>query len=491
MIARVMASMAALVAIAAGPNLSAADKPQEAQEGTGIFGAFAASKEWTPPQDPAVLKKLAEWQDQKLGLLISWQACVQWGIDSWPLCPERFSWNERRDWTTGMLSPVANDNRAYKRSYENLLTTFNPIRFNPDRWAVVAKDAGVRYVLVMSKHCDGFNMYDTKFSDYKITSPRCPFSGHSQADVLKAQVNAFHRQGLIVGIYASKCDWAHPDYWSPDTPLTGRGINYNTRKHCERWARYKRFFWNQVEELVSGYGPLDILWLDDGWVRAPLEDLDITGVAAMARKHDPGLIVVDRTVSGPNENYITPEQVIPATFLPYPWETCMTMGGHWNWYPKDDFKTAGTLIRDLCRIVARNGNYVIGIGPDANGEFDPVVYARLREIGAWLKLNGEAIYETRPVKPYESGDCVFTRRRDGTVYVIVLSKDDSGTLPERVAIPAELAAGVRRFTLLGWGPLQPGKTKDGVTTIAIPTTARSKPPCPCAWTIKLTPGKPQ
>jgi alpha-L-fucosidase len=137
----------------------------------------------------------------------------------------------------------------------------------------------------------------------------------------------------------------------------------------------------------------------------------------------------------------------------------MTMGDHWPYSPHDHFKSAGVLIRNLCRIVARGGNYLIGIGPDASGEFDPVVYARLSEIGAWLKLNGEAIYETRPVKPYESGDCVFTRRQDRTVYVIVLSKDDNGTLPERVAIPRELAANARGFTLLGWGPLQPGKRR--------------------------------
>ena len=144
-------------------------------------------------------------------------------------------------------------------------------------------------------------------------------------------------------------------------------------------GRYKRFFWNQVEELVSGYGPLDILWLDDGWVRAPLEDLDITGVAAMVRKHEPGLIVVDRTVSGPNENYITPEQVIPATFLPYPWETCTTWADTGTGIRR-------TTSRPPARSFAisagswRNGNYVIGIGPDANGELDPIVYARLREI---------------------------------------------------------------------------------------------------------------
>lgn len=205
------------------------------------------------------------------------------------------------------------------------------------------------------------------------------------------------------------------------------------------------------------------------------------------RTHQPGLIVVDRCVRGPNENYITPEGEIPDHYLPYPWETCMTMGTAWPFKPNDQFKSAGTLIRNLCRIVARNGNYLIGIGPDANGEFDPIVYERLDEIGAWLKVNGEAIYDTRPVKPYERGDCVFTGKRDGTVYAIVLSKDDNGTLPGTVCIPAELAAKTGKIELLGYGSLKASDTG----TIEIPAAARAKPPCSHAWTIKLTPGKTQ
>ena len=234
------------------------------------------------------------------------------------------------------------------------------------------------------------------------------------------------------------------------------------------------------------YGPQDILWLDGGSVRPPDADIDMTGMAAMARRHQPGLIVVDRTVSGENENYITPEGEIPDHYLPYPWETCMTMGTSWAYKPNDDFKSTGTLIRNLCRIVARNGNYLMGIGPDATGEFDPTVYSRLKEIGAWLKLNGEAIYATRPVPPYERGDCVFTGKRDGTLYAIVLAKDDNATLLESVSLPAELAAKAGKITLLGYGDLEASQTGD----IAIPAAVRTKPPCAHAWTFKLTPRKP-
>lgn len=457
-----------------------------ASDGVDFAGAYAASKNYTPPTDPAVIEKLHQWQDQKLGLLISWQACTQWGIDSWPLCPERYPWNARRDFVHGVDSPFAADDRAYKKAYEELIATFNPVRFNPDKWAAAAKDAGVKYVLVMAKHHDGFCMWNTAATDYKITAPRCPFHPDPRADIVKRMSAAFRKQGVNTGVYFSKSDWNCPYYWSPDFPLRDRNNNYDALQHAELWKKFKQFTWRQIEELMTGYGPQDILWLDGGQVRPPRQDIDMAGLAAMARRHQPGLIVVDRTVRGAYENYVTPEgeHAMPAHFLPYPWEVCMTMAGHWNYFPKDPFKSGGRLIRDLCRIVARGGNFLIGIGPDASGEFDPAVYARLAEIGAWLKLNGEAIYATRPIAPYECGDCVFTRKRDGVVYAIVLAKDDKAGPPATVSLPTELLARTGSITLLGYGDInKPNKVGD----IEIPAAVRARPPCAHAWVLKLTP----
>jgi alpha-L-fucosidase len=452
-------------------------------DGTGIFGAYAASKEWTPPKDPAVLKKLQEWQNQKLGLLITWGTYSQWGIvESWSLVTTRYPWNKRPPEYTAL------DDRAYVKAYENLITTFNPTQFSPDRWAATAKNAGVKYVMVMAKHHDGFCMWDTPTTDYKITSQRCPFHTNPRADTIKEMSAAFRRQGLSTGIYFSKADWHSTNYWSPDLPPgSGQGPNFNPQERPEQWRQFKEFTWKQIEELMTGYGPQDILWLDGGAVRPPDADIDMNGVAAMARTHQPGLIVVDRTVRGVNENYITPEGEIPDHYLPYPWETCMTMGTAWPYKPKDQFKSAGTLIRNLCRIVARNGNYLIGFGPDGNGQFDPTVYARLKEMGTWLKLNGEAIYDTRPVAPYERGDCVFTGKRDGTIYAIVLAKDDKAPMPEKIVIPAELTAKADKITLLGFASgLSAGETQNGQTTMVFPDAARTTPPCAHAWVIKLT-----
>ena len=380
-------------------------------EGSGIFGAYAASKAWTPPTDPAVLKKLQQWQDQKLGLLITWGTYSQWGIvESWSLVTTRHPWNKRPEQFAKL------DDRAYMKAYENLITTFNPTNFHPAVWAAAAKDAGMRYALVMAKHHDGFCMWNTATTDYKITSKRCPFHADPRADTIKQMSAAFRKQGLSTGVYFSKADWNSPNFWTPDLPPgSGQGANYRPHERPEQWRKFKEFTWRQIAELMTDYGPQDILWLDGGSVRPPNLDIDMNGMAAMARMRQPGLIVVDRTVHGVNENYVTPEQEIPDHYLPYPWETCMTLGTTWSYKPHDQFKSVGTVIRNLCRIVARNGNYLIGIGVGPDGELDPTVYERFKQLGAWLKLNGEAIYATRPVKPYECGNCVFTGSRDGAV----------------------------------------------------------------------------
>ena len=459
-----------LLATAAWPEADAGAKPD-----SGVFGAYAPSKEYTPPRDQAVLKKLSEWQDRKLGLLITWGIYSQWGIvESWTLCPERYDWNKR----TG---PFANDDLAYKASYEELINTFNPVGFNPSTWAATIRDGGIKYVLVMAKHHDGFCMFDTATTDYRITSPRCPFHSDPRANVLKEMSAAFRKEGLSTGIYFSKADWNSPFYWSPDFPLRDRNVNYDPSKHPELWSTFKDFTWRQIEELVTGYGPQDILWLDGGQVRPPAQDIDVTGMAAMARQHQPGLLVVDRTVRGENENYVTPEQHLPDHYLPYPWETCMTMGNYWPHVPNDQYKSVGTLVRTLCTIVGRGGNLLLGIGPDANGEFAPAVYSRLEEMGEWLEVNGEAIYETRPLAPYEQDGCVFTQRRDGTCYAIVLSKEDDDAPPESISLPPELVEKAGALTLLGFGPLE----RDGNGTVAIPPAVRSKPPCRYAWSVRI------
>lgn len=467
----------------------------------GEFGAYAPSPHYTPPTDPLVLKRLSQWQGLKFGLLLDWQACTQWGIDSWPLCPERWDWNKRVDRIRGRPEAAEQDDLKYKAAYEALQKTFNPVRYDPEKWAELVERSGARYALIMAKHHDGFCLWDTAQTDYKTTSPNCPFHRLPGADTIKAVGAALRKRGIRVGVYFSKPDWNTPHYWSPEFPLfppgadqqfNGRNANYDPREHPATWKRFKDFTWAQVEELMRNYGEIDILWLDGGQVNPVInaQDIDMDGMAAMARRHQPGLLVVDRCVAGPNENYITPEGVhaMPSCHQPYPWEACMPIGSHWNYCPDDSYKSAGELVRYLCRAAARGGNYLLGIGPDEHGEFDPGVGSRLGEVGAWLKQHGEAIYDTAPLAPYEQENCLFTARRDGTRYAIVPAADDQAGPPESVNVPKKILEQGGRISLMPFDePLSAGAAAEGQTTLKLPAKARARLARGMAWVIRFSP----
>ncbi len=400
------------------------------------------STDYVTPTDPLVQEKLAAWQDLKFGLFMHWGTYSQWGVvESWSICPEDEGWTQRR----GPYSANYND---YVRAYENLQTTFNPVQFDPQKWATAAKEAGMKYVVFTTKHHDGFNMFDTKESDYKITSPKTPFSSNPRANIAKEIFNTFRQDGFLIGAYFSKPDWHQPDYWWKYFPPKDRNVNYDPKKYPEHWNAYKSFTHRQIGELMSDYGKIDILWLDGGWVRPKSsidpsvdwqksitfdQDIDMAAIAADSRKKQPGLLVVDRSVGGAYENYVTPEQTIPAKPLAFPWESCITMGNSWSYVPNDVYKPTTKLINMLLRIVSRGGNFLLNIGPSPQGDFADTAYLRLKQIGGWMKTHGEAVYGTIPLAPYESGHQVYLQSKNKqTVYVHVLAREgeDQVTLPD-------------------------------------------------------------
>jgi len=450
---------------------------------------------YIPVTDPLVKQKLDSWQDMKFGLFMHWGTYSQWGVvESWSICPEDEGWTQRS-------GPYSKDYYGYKKAYEDLQTTFNPVNFNPDKWAKAAKDAGFKYMIFTFKHHDGFCMFDSKQTDYKITSPNTPFSVNPRANVGKEIFNAFRNQGFSVGAYFSKPDWHSPDYWWPYFPPKDRNVNYNPAKYPERWQQFRDFTYNQIEEIMTGYGKMDILWLDGGWVR-PLstldrkvewqqgimddQDIDMARIAAMGRKNQPGLIVVDRSVGTEFENYRTPEQQIPDKPLDYPWETCMTMAGSWSYVPNDTYKPAGIIIHNLVDIVAKGGNYLLNIGPGPLGDYHDEAYVRLKEIGAWMKVNGEAIYYSRPVAPYKEGNICFTQLKSGQVNAIYLAADGERALPATITLKGITPANGAAISLMGAKGKLKWKTVKGQAVITIPANLQKNPPCNYAWTIKIS-----
>ncbi len=461
----------------------------EAQHGEGRYVA---------DPDPLVQEKLEKWQDLKLGLLMHWGPYSQWGIvESWTLCSEDEGWTQRKN----------SDNYcAYKKKYENLKTTFNPVDFNPEKWAKAARKAGMRYMIITSKHHDGFCMFDTKLTDYKITDPACPFHASPKANIIKEVFDAFRAEGFWVGPYFSKPDWHSEYYWWPYFATPDRNVNYDIKKYPDRWEKFIQFTHGQILELMSDYGPLDILWLDGGWVRprtdeeilrtitspgykftrVQSQDIRMDELVEEARKKQPGLIVVDRAVHGKNQNYLTPENRVPGKALPYPWESCIISGGGWSWVPDAKYMSGRQVVHLLVDIVAKGGNLLLNIAPDASGKWDEGAYKMLDELGNWMSVNSEAIYETRAVAPYKEGNVCLTRKKDGTVYAIYLAAEGENRLPSHIFMSTVQPAKGAVVSLVGtsrklkWEPSGKGFVAN------IPESMRGKTPSKYAWVFKIS-----
>jgi alpha-L-fucosidase len=455
-----------------------------------------AIKEYYPETDSLVVKKLEEWRDLKFGLLMHWAPSSQWGIvESWSLCSEDEDWCKRS----------IEDYTEYKKQYEGLKKTFNPVKFNPAKWAAAAAAAGMKYVVFTTKHHDGFCMYDSQFTDYKVTDEECPFHVNPNANIAKNVFDEFRKKKFWVGAYFSKPDW-HSDYfWWKKFATPDRNANYDIQKHPGRWQKFVEFTQNQIDELMTNYGKIDILWLDGCWVRkysaAELQeekklvgynnyrvqnqDINMPFIAQNSRKKQPGLIVVDRAVPGPQQNYLTPENQVPDKTLPYPWETCMPITPSWSYEPGLEYKSARMLIHSLVDIVAKGGNFLLNIAPTADGDYEPDAYDRLKKIGEWMNINGEAIYASHPVVPYKEGKVCFTQLKNGTTYAIYLVDEGENTFPKKLKFTKYTPHPGAEIEILGIGKKLQWKATGSGCEIEIPDSLAKKLPNINAWTLKI------
>ncbi|MBM3495643.1 MAG: hypothetical protein FJX72_15170, partial [Armatimonadetes bacterium] len=348
------------------------------------------SRSAVPSPRPSALGHLKWWSDARFGMFVHWGFYSVIGMEaSWPLHGGQYS----------------------RAEYEGQMQRFNPTSFRADDLVGVAKRAGMKYLVITTKHHDGFAMYDTKLSDFGI------MHGPLKRDLIREVVEACRAEGLRVGFYFSLCDWHDARY--PSWPLTGAWPFGAIKPDPARWQEFVQFMHGQVAELLTQYGRIDLLWFDGGWEHTP-QEWDAAGLNALIRRLQPDIIVNDRLPG--QGDYSTPEQTIPAGGMGRPWETCMTINNTWGYNPNDHaHKPAAELIRNLCRTAGGGGNYLLNVGPTADGSVPPESVERLEAMGAWLRVNGQAIYGTQagPKGAYPAGAVTVKGKR---VYVIVFGE---------------------------------------------------------------------
>lgn len=413
------------------------------------------------PTDPQVLQKLDEWRDLKFGVLFHWGLyCIPGIVESWSICSEDVDWINRR-WD------IPYD--EYKRWYWGLKDVFNPTKFNPSEWADIMQDAGMKYMIFTTKHHDGYCMYDSKYTDFSIA--KGPYRDNPLSNVAYHVFDAFRQHNFMIGCYFSKPDWHCEWFWNPHYATPNRMPNYKLKEHPEWWKNYQTFTQNQLKELTTDFGNIDILWLDGGWVKG--DDINLDDILTDARQRNPGMISVDRAIPGRNENYQTPERGIPEVQLENPWESNIPLSNDWGWVPNAPYKSPQRIINTLIEITAKGGCFVLGVGPSADGTIEEAVTTRLHAIGEWLGRNGKAIYSTRNAQHYHEGNLWFTADKDGATLYALYALPEGESLPHTLTWTGNAPKG--KVTLLGNGKTLPVTTKDGHTTITLPKGLKQEP----------------
>ena len=431
----------------------------QAQEAQSFVHQQSNTEDYIWPTDPQVLTKLKHWQDQKFGVLMHWGLYSVPGIvESWSICSE--------DWIVRERKPTYEEDKAWYWSQKDSL---NPVNFDPSKWADVMKKAGMKYMIFTTKHHDGFCMFDTKYTDFSIAHG--PFGKDPRHNIAKEVFNAYRNKGFMIGCYFSKPDWHCKWFWNPYYATPNRRINYKKQQHPDWWQNYRKFTQNQLNELTTDYGNIDILWLDGGWITG--EEIGLDTILVDARKRNPGMISVDRTIRGKNENYQTPEQGIPAKQLDIPWESCITLSHAWGWTPNAKFKSPNKVIGILSEIVAKGGCLALGVGPKADGTLQPEVVNTLLQIGNWLNKNGQAIYSTVNAAHYNDGKVWFTADKNGKTLYAIYALEDGEKTPKTITWTENKPKG--KLILLQNGRSVKYTVKGNQVTVTLPSGLKNEP----------------
>lgn len=388
---------------------------------------YTAADQYVPPEEKEVREHVDWFMGLKLGFMMHWAPGCQLGtLESWPLSDGDSSWSRADvDWT---------DEETFKEQYRNANKTFNPVKFRPDKWAQLAEECGFKYLLFTTKHHDGFCMFDTQTTDYKITDPSCPFHTSPYADITRSLYDEFRKRGMAISVYFSKPDWHSDAYWHRAFgPAPTRNVNYSIKEEPQLWDSFVDYTHRQLEELGTRYGKIDCLWLDGGWVNKDNLDQDIRLgeiVEKLRKGSQPHLIVCDRTVGGIYENIVTPEKQVPEEPLFIPWETCTTVGEKFSFHYTDTFKSGRELVHLLLDVVSKGGNLALNIAPQPDGELPGRAVASLRDMGRWLRMHGEGIYETVIAEPFFERNMKYTKKGK-TRYAFYLY-EEYARLPLRV-----------------------------------------------------------
>ena len=414
----------------------------------GLKATSATARELTDDE------RMAWWREARFGMFI------HWGLYAVPAG----EWNGKP--VGGIGEWIMNRGKIPLADYSKLVDQFNPVKYDAAEWVRIAKDAGMKYIVITSKHHDGFCLWDSKHTEYDIAST--PYG----KDLLKPLAEECRKQGLKMCFYHSIMDWQHKNY----EPLPG--WDKNRQGHEGGYEKYVTYMKSQLKELVKDYGPLGVMWFDGEWEKTWTHAHGID-LYDYVRSLQPDILINNRVdkgrrgMEGMNKggefrgDFGTPEQQIPAKGVPgVDWESCMTMNHTWGFKKSDHgWKSSRDLIRKLIDIASKGGNFLLNVGPTGEGEIPGPSVERLAAMGRWMKVNGEAVYGTT-ASPFGKVSFGRVTAKPGKLYLHVFDWPQGGTFEL-----AGMASPVKKAYLLASGqPLQAGVPKENVLQLQGPET---------------------